>query len=318
VLPLPAPASEAPAKPPSTTATGVSGRTSSRLAEEPKRNLDYLLEDEPHPAHGRMYLALALLVVAAGLLGWHWHREGYPWAQQPPAVSGTSTGSTPSPASAASSPGATSPPAATSGEPHRPISKSRQAEAEQPKAQAATQPSPDGSTAAPVPQPTPAEPAQSQEPGATGSDNPASANAEEQQPAGAATTRSTEGASTKPASAVKAPQPEAKPPDAAGTNADRLAAEGEKYLYGDGVRQNCVRAQRNLTRAAKNSSAKAQGLLGTMYATGHCVTRDLPTAYRWFARALRQDPANKRVQQDLEVLWRQMTPDERQAALRGQ
>jgi TPR repeat protein len=55
-----------------------------------------------------------------------------------------------------------------------------------------------------------------------------------------------------------------------------------------------------------------------MYATGHCVTRDLPTAYRWFARALRQDPANKRVQQDLEVLWRQMTPDERQAALRGQ
>ncbi|MBZ5704729.1 MAG: hypothetical protein LAN63_05200 [Acidobacteriia bacterium] len=319
MLPLPSPASEATAKPADTTPPGVSSTTSSRLAEEPKRNLDYLLEDEPHPAHGRMYLALALLLVAGVLVGWHWHREGYPWAERP-AAGGTSSTSTPAPAPAASTPEAAASSApASAGETHRPASKSPQAESGQPpQTQAAPQTSAAGSSGATaVPQPNPAEQAQSQEPASTGSDNPASTNAEGQQPTAASTTGPAEAASTNPASTAKPAQPEVKPPDV-GTHADKLAAEGEKYLYGDGVPQNCGQAQRNLTRAARTSNAKAQGLLGTMYATGHCVPRDLPTAYRWFARALHQDPTNKRVQQDLEVLWRQMTPDERQAALRGQ
>ena len=51
-----------------------------------------------------------------------------------------------------------------------------------------------------------------------------------------------------------------------------------------------------------------------MYATGHCVGRDLPAAYRWFARALREDPQNSRISADLQVLWRQMTPEEKQLA----
>jgi TPR repeat protein len=51
-----------------------------------------------------------------------------------------------------------------------------------------------------------------------------------------------------------------------------------------------------------------------MYATGHCVGRDLPTAYRWFARALHQEPQNSRISADLQVLWRQMTPQEKQLA----
>ena len=97
---------------------------------------------------------------------------------------------------------------------------------------------------------------------------------------------------------------------------DRLAAEGERYLYGTGVRQNCDRAQKNLMMAARGSNTKAYTLLGAMYATGHCASRDLPTAYRWFARALHQDPGQARVQRDLELLWRQMTPDERQIAQR--
>src|SRR5947208_1641762 len=97
---------------------------------------------------------------------------------------------------------------------------------------------------------------------------------------------------------------------------DRLAAEGERYLYGTGVPQNCDRARRDLTTAARASNPKAFTLLGAMYATGHCASRDLPTAYKWFARALHEDPANARVQRDLEVLWKQMTPDERQIAQR--
>jgi hypothetical protein len=94
-------------------------------------------------------------------------------------------------------------------------------------------------------------------------------------------------------------------------------AEGENYLYGRGVRADCALAQRNLLIGAQHSNAKAQTLLGAMYATGHCVTRDLPTAYRWFAKALQGDPSNSRVQRDLEVLWKQMTPEERQIAMRS-
>jgi TPR repeat protein len=96
-----------------------------------------------------------------------------------------------------------------------------------------------------------------------------------------------------------------------------LEAEGEKYLYGNGVPQNCERARRSLLTAAGRSNGRAQSVLGTMYATGHCAPRDLPLAYRWFAKALHQDPQNGRIEEDLKVLWNQMTPDERNLALRG-
>jgi len=73
-----------------------------------------------------------------------------------------------------------------------------------------------------------------------------------------------------------------------------------------------------LLAAAGRNNAKAQSVLGTMYATGHCIDRDLPLAYRWFGKALRQDPSNTRIEQDLKALWNQMTPDERNLALRNQ
>jgi TPR repeat protein len=99
---------------------------------------------------------------------------------------------------------------------------------------------------------------------------------------------------------------------------DKLVSDGERYLYGRGVPEDCERAQRNLQIGARQSNARAQTLLGAMYATGHCVNRDLPTAYRWFAKALHGDPGNSRVQRDLEVLWKQMTPEERLLAMKSQ
>lgn len=117
---------------------------------------------------------------------------------------------------------------------------------------------------------------------------------------------------------AKAVSPKPSPTAPAATFEDRLVADGEKYLYGRGVPEDCARAQRNLQIAARASNAKAQTLLGAMYATGHCVGRDLPSAYRWFAKALHGDPSNSRVQRDLEVLWKQMTPEERQLAMKSQ
>jgi TPR repeat protein len=67
---------------------------------------------------------------------------------------------------------------------------------------------------------------------------------------------------------------------------------------------------------AARLNAEAASLLGTMYASGHCVGQNLAPAYHWYARALHRDPANTRYKSDLEVLWNQMTPQQRQAALR--
>jgi TPR repeat protein len=99
---------------------------------------------------------------------------------------------------------------------------------------------------------------------------------------------------------------------------DQLVSDGEKYLYGNGVPANCDRAQKNFRTAASHGNARALSMMGTMYATGHCLDRDLPNAYRSFAKALHLEPNNSRIQSDLEILWRQMTPEERQAATHNQ
>jgi hypothetical protein len=112
-------------------------------------------------------------------------------------------------------------------------------------------------------------------------------------------------------------RPQRLPPIAVSTKQDELVAEGEKYLYGNGVLQNCDRARTNLFVAAGQSNTEAQAALGTMFATGHCVARDLPAAYRWFARAERKQPNNPRIEGDLRLLWKEMTPEEQNTAVRS-
>jgi TPR repeat protein len=73
-----------------------------------------------------------------------------------------------------------------------------------------------------------------------------------------------------------------------------------------------------LRSAADQQNERARSLLGTMYATGHCVPKDLPNAYRWFALASRGNPDNMWVQRNLEMIWREMTPQERQIATKAQ
>jgi TPR repeat protein len=92
--------------------------------------------------------------------------------------------------------------------------------------------------------------------------------------------------------------------------------KGEAYLYGRGMPENCDAAVKSLKAASAKENAKARSAFGTMYATGHCVTRDLPTSYLWFAMALRVDPNNQILEKDLNAVWNQMTPPERQMAMR--
>jgi hypothetical protein len=95
---------------------------------------------------------------------------------------------------------------------------------------------------------------------------------------------------------------------------DAAFRKGEAYLYGRGMPENCDEAVKNLKAASAKSNAKARSAFGTMYATGHCVPRDLPTSYSWFALALRADPNNQILEKDLSAVWNQMTPPERQLA----
>jgi hypothetical protein len=95
---------------------------------------------------------------------------------------------------------------------------------------------------------------------------------------------------------------------------DALVEEGQDYLYGRHVRQDCRRARSSLMSAADAANSKAQGILGTMYATGHCVPHDLPAAYHWFSEAQQGDPHNARIEQDLRLVWKQMTPQQQRVA----
>ena len=104
-------------------------------------------------------------------------------------------------------------------------------------------------------------------------------------------------------------------PSAADTG-DADFRRAEAYLYGRGVPENCDEAMRYLKAASAKSNAKARSAFGTMYATGHCVARDLPTSYAWFKMALQVDPNNQILEKDLTAVWNQMTPPERQMATR--
>jgi hypothetical protein len=119
------------------------------------------------------------------------------------------------------------------------------------------------------------------------------------------------------AEAKPAPRPSPAVVPVSGDKGDAQYKRGEAYLYGRGMPENCAEAIKNLKDASAMQNAKARSTFGTMYATGHCVPRDLPTSYSWFAQALRVDPNNQILEKDLTAVWNQMTPPERQIVARN-
>ena len=327
---------------------GASGRGSQ--SDNAPRSLDYLLEDEEEPkgGAGKFVLIVIALLLALGLGYLRWRNEGLDWltAGMKKTLGGASSETSSQPAGSAGSDNsaAANPPATAASGPTTSATNGSSS-ATQPGTQAPTAggstagtptsgSSPNNDAVIPVDSNSSAKtpPDAANGPGdKSTAANPPAAGANDATDAGNATSavdpkkrsgskaaadadddaENSDDAESAPAAAK--PAPLAKPHAAKPLD---VVAEGEKYIYGRGVAQDCDRGVKMVRQAANQSNAKAMISLGALYSAGLCTPRDLPTAYRWFAVALRREPENDSLQADLKKLWSEMTPPERQLAIK--
>jgi hypothetical protein len=277
------------------------------LAQDPKTEFHYLYEDEPPRSYAGFVFGLILLIGIGGFGYWQWKQNGFPFnrlnAENKPAQ--TASPSEVAPAQTQDQQTKIDKPMTGAGDvlPTAPDQNTKPPDT----GKTSEIPPQGGQNAAP-------EGSKTKTPEQNAAADKTQETTEEAKATPPAVPEKSSKAHTRTPPPKKAPAPA---PAAAATPASPdadLELAGERYLYGNGLPQNCTRAESSLRTAATHGNSKAQTVLGTMYATGHCVGRDLPTAYRWFARALHQEPQNSRISADLQVLWRQMTPQEKQLA----
>jgi len=299
------------------------------------RSVDYLLEDDEHEQKGG-WGKLAAVVVALAMVGGfgylRWKQGGFDWllkdgkpaaaqASQPApsqnaADSGSGPAATPNGTNPDNSSGNAPPaPAAAGITPISGTDAGTVPPSVAPSSGAPSDSSPAGSTP-PINTPSAGTPAPSAVP-----NNP-SADVDAGKPSDPESTKNAEAPAADAAATANNPKPDAatrtrarEPKPTPATPVDPTA-EAERYIYGQGVRQDCDRGLRLLKPAAAQSNLKAMIALGALYSSGTCTPRDLPTAYRWFALALHKQPDNQPLQDDLQKLWSQMTQPERQLAIR--
>ena len=304
-------------------------------------NLDYLLEDdEPRRSGGGKFVLILFALALAVLFGYLRfkvlkERPGKAPAAPvtdsssatPPAVSPESPSTPAQPAGAAAGqPAASSAaqPAGDSAAPNSPAAGNAGASPDAGSAPAANTPPPTAAPAAPAKDASSSPQTTKEESPATSG---ASSAASDSNAAGAATKeadkQSADGADEPPPAPAPKPKKTAAEPAAkphAGitpTNPFDSVTEAQKYIYGrGGVVQDCEHGMRLLKPAAAQANPKAMIEMGALYSAGLCTPHDLPTAYRWFAMALRKEPDNQSVQADLQKLWGEMTPPERQLAIK--
>ena len=97
-------------------------------------------------------------------------------------------------------------------------------------------------------------------------------------------------------------------------NPDAPVRLADMYIKGDGVPRSCDQALVLLKSAASKPNVRARNRLAALYATGICVQRDRIQAFRWLNSALAADPNSDWALQNRDLVWRQMTPDERTLA----
>lgn len=303
-------------------------------------NLNYLLQDEEEPKRG--WGKLLAIVVALALVGGfgylRWKQGGFDWLlkgqkteQTAEATPGTADGSktdagsvsgTNQPAGATSPIGAT-PPGTTGAAAPAPANATGTAPASTvpatTAAPASTSPAPGTDAGVPPDTAAPANNARdsagqgnsiSPSSGENSPDTGSDTNATSANPAPNASNSETT-PSAKPAPSVK----KIREPKPTPVTPIDPTAEAESYIYGRGVPQDCDRGLRLLKPAAAHN-VKAMIALGSLYSSGTCAPRDLPTAYRYYAMALHQQPDNQPVQNDLQNIWAKMTQPERQLAIK--
>jgi len=267
------------------------------LREKSFSGLDSFFEPEQPKTGRRRFLLLVALLAALGVAGW-WTYTNYLGAtegRKPEAATSNATeASAEKPSTKAVAQNAA--PAPTAGSPKAAVPSAGVPESQAGNASAVPEPARKTVDAAAKPEAEPVRPK------ITPKITPKSA------PAGKSVAKREPPATSANASKLAAP--------VAAESGDAAFRKGEAYLYGRGVPENCAEAVKNLKAASAKSNAKARSAFGTMYATGHCVPRDLPTSYLWFALALRVDPNNQILEKDLSAIWNQMTPPERQMATR--
>jgi cytoskeletal protein RodZ len=286
----------------------------------PDSNLNYLLDDEEQPRHwslGKVFFILFALALVVGLGYLRWKNHGFaflnPAAPKPSAVAqdaGTTDSKVPAPSPTQSAPAA-QPPAT------QPASSTPQPAGDSAASGGSTPPA-TPPAATPSATPAPAEAAKPDDTATASAPDKAAAPAPDKAPEPAAKEPAADTPDTAPKVAEKpkaAPREPAPKPSPTRPAVDPVA-EAQKYLYGRGVTQDCEHGMRILKPAANQGNPKAMIEMGALYSAGLCTPHDLPTAYRWFAIALRKDPENMAVQTDLQKLWSEMTQAERQLAIK--
>lgn len=287
-------------------------------------NLDYLLEDEEPRSGGgagKFFLIVLALLLAVGFGYLRFKNGGLSWLSSSPKKPAAAV--EPSDGSDASVPGTSQPtPNAAPSSAAAPSSGSITPE---PAPGAGNAPANTGSSTTPAASAPPDGASSSnaaKSPPAGGEKTPTAAkdaapkDASEQNDTSATKGDSDEedsGDSEAPAPKAKAPASTPKPSAAAPVD---VVAQAQKYIYGKGATQDCDRGMRLLKPSADKGDVKAMVQMGALYSAGLCAPHDLPTAYRWFAKALHKEPDNMAVQNDLQKLWGEMTQPERQLAIR--
>ena len=280
--------------------------TGSTSPNESFAGLDSFFEQDEPGVSARGIIVLLVLLAALGVAGW-WAYTQYAGPTSTPVAKSQAAAET-----------ASAQPSGVATAADNSASNSKPPEAS-PSTSVSSSPSPSPNTSSSQPVAPPVESANSAPPPAveTKNDrNPPAPQKPVEQTHSSESNRASHAQKTVPADIKPAPRPAA----AVAASGDRGEAEfkkGEAYLYGRGMPENCDQAIRNLKAASAKQSAKARSAFGTMYATGHCVPRDLPTSYSWFAQALRTDPNNQILEKDLTAVWNQMTPPERQMAAKN-
>ena len=296
-------------------------------------NLHYLLEDEEDHGGGsglwKFVLILIALALAVGFGYLRWKQQGFAWlnpSARKPAITEQAPGSTDSNSAGPATTSPTSAPATSQSAPSttpsitpepQPAVTANAAPGNANTNQGSSTPTgtaPPANTSAPTDSSKPADTGAAATPpekaASAATTNPAPDKAAPDSPKA---NSDANGAADTPAP----PKPKAEPPPKPRpVIPSDPVAEARKYLYGKGASQDCDRGMRLLKPAANSGNAKAMVEMGALYSAGLCTPHDLPTAYRWFALALRKEPDNQSIQTDLTKLWGEMTQPERQLAMK--